>query len=669
MKKTIFILTLILLAALCACSGKMPDAPPAATLPPSTETDVVADGLEVSPTAPPTDTPVNPSESAPTAMPDIESAPATAQPQEPTGNRLRYEDVPLTHNALGLEYAIQEVVIYDKDALFPEVSFDIPGIKNTLAVVEFRYSVNNPTDQRLVDHSPWGVIVLGNPDGEIFEVVRLRDTNGPVTAEETVLNPQLSSPAIPPGESRDTTQRFGLETLLARDVTWLAWHFTCPDDAQGCYGAEETYDVTLQADLADGKALEPGLAEIPMGINPVDYGGVIERGGAALSLERVFVAPVESLPEVTERHALFDGVQALALLVFKLENSADAPRFTFPLVGGMIWEDGERTEKQIIEFADFFRAGLGFGLALDPRQPEWLVVQPGETILYGIWVGLSGLPVSGDVFDISLDCLYPYSDDLVLQSEDEAALSEPPPCLGDEKGAGFHFAIELGAEYQSFGEDLAAFALDTPAAVDLSALGSNKEDFCDIETIQAALQEAISGEDWGFKFQTHQFDPSELRYYGVAAGDMAEISLQGPGPNDRYTLHLTRILYLSKDGGLRSVWMATGFTLDGTEQYTPFTIGGWATNEHAEAIFGRAGQFFEIFGSDWHIDPQGIHWERCSVDGENTDGTVCDLGLLLEQETGWQTTSWIADERTPQDYVAFGWFFNPQGEVLGICAP
>ena len=373
-----------------------------------------------------------------------------------------YSDVPVSDTAQGLVYIIHQVRVYDSGAVLPETIIDIPGIEDGQVVVEIEYSVANQTGQSLVDHSPWGMIVLGNPAQGIFEAVRLRDTNGPVTDDGAVLNPQLMTSSVPPGESQQRHLRFGLATLNAEDVAWLAWSFTCPDNDQGCYDSENYYQLTLEADLVDGKEIKVSHPETLVGINPGTYGATIERGGVEASIERIFTAPAEALPEVAGRHELLEGKQALALLVFKLENHADEPRFTFPLVGGMIWEDEHRTELEIIDFDAYYRAGLGFGIALDPRQPEVLVVQPGEQKLFGVWVGLDGIPSDGDAFAISLDCVYPYSDELVLRSEDAESLSEMSECLKDEGGDMFYITIQFPNEYLSFAEDLAAFKIDIP---------------------------------------------------------------------------------------------------------------------------------------------------------------------------------------------------------------
>ncbi len=596
----------------------------------------------------------------------------------PRGLVFEHDDLLVSHNSQGLEIAIDEIRILDQEAVFVETFLDQPALWDKQTIIEIAYTLTNATNADLIESSPWALMVFGDADGEQFEVIRLADYHA-ITPDGMVLSPGIGDPVVLAGETKHRFLRVGLERITLDDIATLQWVFDCPmTQNSGCYGApKQRYETIVDIKLGAGELLEfehkPAL-----GLN-ITQQVTITRGGIEVRLERLFSAPVETNSGILYRSDLFDTAKSAIFLGIALTNYADQPRFLLPEIGHlMIGDTPEADYGNVINFTPFFRAGLAFSNNgyyphLNPEYKKTLVqtplvLQPGEQVYLGAWLGSEVDILPGDSIEIFLGCAFPLTDNN-LDAEDGFF----PDCLSDEHGETYNFKLILPDEAE-FDYESYTTAWKQIAEVKSEPLVSGIAEFPAVETcqdiaaIENVLGESVPEDQWGIQYRDNDDNPPELSFYGVSSGAISALKVRGSNPNSLHEIDLAQLYYLDSEGQLQTIWMSTGVTTEQQEQknYISF-VGGLSDRQDVLEIMRFPGQFFETFTSADFVEPDGIAWERCYHNPVSGFFNVpCEIGLLIEEELGWDSRKLVSGGKFSTD-LAYGWTFNPQGSVLEIC--
>jgi len=71
------------------------------------------------------------------------------------------------------------------------------------------------------------------------------------------------------------------------------------------------------------------------------------------------------------------------------------------------------------------------------------------------------------------------------------------------------------------------------------------------QALQPVLQAALPPDQWGLKYQTNATNPPEMKFLGVASGQVTALEVTGRWPGESYRLDLARLYYLRSDGSRR----------------------------------------------------------------------------------------------------------------------
>ncbi len=202
---------------------------------------------------------------------------------------------------------------------------------------------------------------------------------------------------------------------------------------------------------------------------------------------------------------------------------------------------------------------------------------------------------------------------------------------------------------------------ETPTATpqETQTLMAGKTCQPDQDQIQVVLQAAIPQKFWGLHYQTNGVHSPSMDLFGVTSGETKTLAVEGK-PGNSESLDLARLYFLNADGSLDILWAALGMTSLVNTVLTPASYYsfndldqlGWHSSEEARATFSRPGQVFVITISDWYVYPDGIRWEECPRNGQNTSATICNLGLVLDKGGSAQ---FLSTGVPPEDWFAFGW--------------
>ena len=595
----------------------------------------------------------------------------------PSGFEFRRDDILVSHNSQGLEIVVDEIRILNREAVFVETYLDQSTLWNKPTMVEIVYSLTNITDVDLIEGSPWSLMLFGDADGEQFEVIRLSDYHA-IRPDGMVLSPGIGDPLIPAGETKHRLLRVGLEKLPGDNIATLQWVFDCPMTRnRGCHGSpNQRYETIVDITLGAGELLEfEHNTALGLNITPQKS---ITHGGVEIRLERLFSAPVETFTENRQHSNLFETAESAIFLGFEITNHADQSRFLLPEVGHLIISDTPEADfANVINFTPFFRAGLAFSSNgyyphLNPEYKKTLaqtplVLQPGEQVYLGAWLGSEVEILPGDSIEIFLGCAFPLTAD--LNAEDGFF----PNCLSDERGETFSFKLILPDEaefaYESYtaaltrianseSEPLVAGIADLPVA----------EPCQDIPVIEHVLGESVPEDQWGVQYRDNGGNPPELAFYGISSGGTSALKARGSSPNSLYEIDLVKLYYLDPTGKLQTIWLSTGVTTEqqGQDNYVSF-VGGLSGRQDVLEITSIPGQFFETFISNRYIESDGIAWERCYHNRVSGFFDVpCEIGLLIEEELCWDSRKLVLGDKFSTNMV-YGWVFNPQRSVLEIC--
>ncbi len=593
------------------------------------------------------------------------------------------DDILVSHNSQGLEIVIDEIRILDREVVFVETYLDQPALWDKKVIVEMAYTLTNTTDIDLIESSPWSLMVFGDVGGEQFEVVRLANYHT-ITPDGMVLSPGIGDPVVSIGETKQRFLRVGLDDFHLDAIDTIQWLFACPNThyreypkGMICYGSPtQRYMTIVDIDFGDGEPVDFNTDQA-LGLNITSQAS-ITHGGVEVRLERLLSAPVETIPEIRDRSGLFDTAESAIFLGFEITNHANEPRFLLPEIGHLMIGDMPQDDfANVINFTPFFKAGLAFSSNgyyphLNPAFKKILaqtplVLQPGENVTLGTWLGSDMEILPGESIEIFLGCAFPLTDD--LDAEDGFF----PDCLSDEQGETYDFKLILPDDaeitYESYTAALARIANweTAPLVAGIAELPVVEpcQDFVDIERV---LGKSVPEDQRGIQYRDNGDNPPELVFYGISSGETSALKARGSSPNSFYEIDLVQLYYFGREGQLQTIWMATGVTTErlGQQNYVSF-VGGLFDRQDVLEIMHISGQFFEIFISDGFVESDGVAWERCYHDQVSGFFNIpCEIGLLIEEELGWESNELISGGKFSTDLV-YGWVFNPQGSVLEIC--
>jgi hypothetical protein len=597
---------------------------------------------------------------------------------QPRGLVFESNDIFIPLNSQGLAIAVQEVRILDREAAFIETYLDQPALWNRQTIVEIAYTLTNSTDTDLIEHTPWSLMVFGDMEREQFEVVRLADHHD-ITPDGMVLSPGIGTPVVSAGESVQRFLQVGLDNLLFDAVDSVQWVFACPTThSKSCYGSpDQRYETIVEIGLRAGELVEFNVDQA-FGLNLTSQ-VAITHGGVEVHLERIFSTPVDDVPKITYRSDHFDMAASAIYLGFKITNHASQPRFLLPEIGHlMIGDVPQEDYANVINFTPFFRDGLAFSSNgyyphLNPVYRKVLaqtplVLQPGEQIYLGAWMGSDLEIIPGEPVEIFLGCSFPLTEGLVADD------SFFPDCLSDKHGENYIFKLILPDEteltYEPYTTALTRIMEQKPAPIVAGITETPAIEPCqEAVVIEQVLGEAVLEDQWGIQYRDNGDNPPEFSFYGVFSGETSALKARGSRPNSLSEIDLVQLYYLDPEGQLQTIWMATGVTTERQRQqnYVSF-VGGLSDRQDVMEVMHNPGQFFEVFISDGYVEPDGIAWERCYHDRVTGFFDIpCEIGLLIEEEMGWKSHELVSSGKFSTDLV-YGWVFNPQEAVMGICS-
>jgi len=519
-------------------------------------------------------------------------------PRSPeSGETFRFEEVAQAAYS-GVTYRLSHLLIAKRELVLPELYAYSPLLVGKQTLLYTRVEVTNNGSAAVIA-PPVGLLSLLDEKERALDAIRLAD----YFQAGTVL-PHTSDQSLEPGESY--TLGFWLGTDAAPDeILGLDLVLNCPvpQGSPNCLG-----NVILSASLPHDKPLAQfyDLEQVraSSGFEPVEIGGV------TFELARLFVAPRHAVPEIAD--LLPASSQTVVQFIYRITNQGEEAHTVRYLENAMFaWDVRPPEQPEKIYLTDFYAAGLSFTCDPDDGK-EWMShpLQPGETILAGVWFGL---PVS--VADLGKELFT--TGGLVCQ-----AGVEPGPQTCGGKSPSFNLAVP--ASYAPFP------SLATPVQPQESALPESQ--VC--QGLQPTIQAAIPKEGWGLKYQTNAANPPEMKLLGVTSGQVSTLEVSGRWPEERYRLDLARLYYLNSDGSLEDVWVVLGMTaLSFPDQpYYSFGLGaqGWRSSEEAWALFSQPGQVYQVVISDWYVHPDGLHWGQCYA-SRTALPFECDLGLLLDR--------------------------------------
>jgi len=349
-----------------------------------------------------------------------------------------------------------------------------------------------------------------------------------------------------------------------------------------------------------------------------------------------------SVPEIA--NLLPENTQTVVQLLYRITNKTDEPLAAHYLENALFaWDDHPPQKPENITLTDFYDSGLSFARDLADNQGQ--LIQPGETILTGIWFGLP-VPIT----DLGEELFT--AGGLICQADVEPG---PQTCSG--KSPAFHLSVP--GSYASFP------SLVTPDQPQEIALLENQP----CPAIQPALQATIPQGQWGLKYQTNAANPPEMKFLGVTSGQVSTLEVAGRRPDERYHLDLARLYYLDTGGSIEDVWVTLGMTaLSLPDQpYYSFGLGAqaWRSSQEAQAVFSQPGQLYQVVISDWYVHPDGLQWVQCYA-SQTTLPFECDLGLLLDKGG---STQFFENSITPDNWIAVDWGLYPQASISLIAIP
>jgi hypothetical protein len=658
MKGNRFLVLIVLVALIAGCVQQTTPIPATATVPPetATETPVPVTATPSLTTMPPTTAAVTP-----TTEPGHYPPPRSPEP----GEAYRFENL-ASVTFVGVNYRIECILIAKRDVLPPEYYAYSPLLAGKETVIYLKLVASNQGGAK-VNASAAGMLTLGNEE-QTLDTFRLQDY-----IEAGTILPHPQSWFLDAGEQY--TVGFWLGTDVPPDeITHLKLVLSCPtaEGQPNCLGVEVGLrDVILDADLP--VLAKPGLTDRPWSQDQplaqiADYSQALARSdlgtlqeisdGLTAELLRLFIAPSEAVPEIADllpadtQSATFVGT--VVHIAYRFTNTSDKPLvLNFLDTMSFYWHFVPPGQPDQLQLDSFYASGLSVG-----KEPDgWgsLQIQPGQAVITGIWFGLP-TPFSelgGELFWIG-GCVTPVGVE-----------TGPETCKGE-----IRYDTASPWAYQPFPETQEP-AIAGPVLPEIPVCQNEQQ-------IQTALQAAIPQDQWGLKYQTNGSNPPEMKFIGVASGQVDKITVSGRGPFEQETLDLARLYFLSADGSPGSLWVAVGMTSTTTlpdvsgSTYTSFGNQGWRSSEQAQATFSQPGKVFEAVISDWYVQPNGIHWEQCYRVGaahEKSQYTwpfVCDAGLILDKGGSAQ---FFSTGVPPEGWLAYGWGLYPNEAAASVTLP
>ena len=588
--------------------------------------------------------------------------PAPRQPEP--GEAYRFENLARTEFA-GVTYKLDRMLIARREVLPPEYYAYSPLLVGKETILYLKLVVTN-SNQMQIYASPAGMLVLG--DGEkTLDAFRLQDY---IEAGTSLPHPQ--SEFLNAGEQYTIGYWLGTD-VPPEAITSLKLVLSCPtaEGEPNCLGMEVGLrDVILDADLPESQGQpRTQVGDYSQALARSDLGTIQDvSDGLTIELLRLFSAPSEAVPEIAD--LLPGDTQTVVQVAYRFNNTSDRPLVLYDLdtihifwhfvppaqppaqPGDVSLRPGEfivpaGSDSRFLN--DFFRAGLSVGKEPDDRGR--LQIQPGQAVIRGIWFGLPE-PISqpkDGLFWVDGGCVVPADVEVGPDTE----------CKGE-----IRYDTALPRDYQPFPET------QEPAVAELVL---PEIPVCQNEQqIQTVLQAAIPQDQRGLKFQTNGSNPPEMKFVGVTSGQVSRLTVSGRGPFEQETLDLAHLYFLSADGSPGSLWVAVGMTSTTTlpdasgSSYTSFSNQDWRSSEQAQSAFSQPGEVYDVVISDWYVKPEGVHWDRCYQDGQNTLPFVCDLGLLLDKDGSAQ---FFLTGIPPADYLAYGWYVYPNDAISKVALP
>jgi hypothetical protein len=194
--------------------------------------------------------------------------------------------------------------------------------------------------------------------------------------------------------------------------------------------------------------------------------------------------------------------------------------------------------------------------------------------------------------------------------------------------------------------------------------------------IRDALITYVSDYYRGIVFQTGNNSRNLLRFNALTSGEIATTTLQRAGR--QYLIRLARVYYLSKNEGLRSVWLAYGYT----DQVL------WEQRQGVDPEYNRGFQLFrgdtvlwlpeeadktmQIPGQELFVYLFGQHITSVSADLLQCpwgpaglyvpDQVACSLALHEEYSAGAGSTDlFLQTETAPEGWYLINWSINLKG--------
>jgi len=557
------------------------------------------------------------------------------------------------------------MLIARREVLPPEYYAYSPLLVGKETILYLKLVVSN-SNQMQIYASPAGMLVLG--DGEkTLDAFRLQDY---IEAGTSLPHPQ--SEFLNAGEQYTIGYWLGTD-VPPEAITSLKLVLSCPtaEGEPNCLGMEVGLrDVILDADLPESQGQpRTQVGDYSQALARSDLGTIQDvSDGLTIELLRLFSAPSEAVPEIAD--LLPGDTQTVVQVAYRFNNTSDRPLVLYDLdtihifwhfvppaqppaqPGDVSLRPGEfivpaGSDSRFLN--DFFRAGLSVGKEPDDRGR--LQIQPGQAVIRGIWFGLPE-PISqpkDGLFWVDGGCVVPADVEVGPDTE----------CKGE-----IRYDTALPRDYQPFPET------QEPAVAELVL---PEIPVCQNEQqIQTVLQAAIPQDQRGLKFQTNGSNPPEMKFVGVTSGQVSRLTVSGRGPFEQETLDLAHLYFLSADGSPGSLWVAVGMTSTTTlpdasgSSYTSFSNQDWRSSEQAQSAFSQPGEVYDVVISDWYVKPEGVHWDRCYQDGQNTLPFVCDLGLLLDKDGSAQ---FFLTGIPPADYLAYGWYVYPNDAISKVALP
>jgi len=551
-------------------------------------------------------------------------------PRSPeSGEAFRFEEVARAVYS-GVTYCLSRLLAAKRETVLPELYAYSPLLVGKQTLLYARLDVTNNGSATVIA-PPVGLLALLDGKGRALDAIRLAD----YIQAGTVL-PHTSNHNLEPGESY--TLGFWLGTDTAPDKIFgldLVLDCPIPQGGQNCLG-----NVILSAGLPHDKPMaqvyDLGQMRASSGFEPVTINGI------TFELARLFVVSSGAVPEIAD--LLPENCQTMVELVYRITNGTTEPQAVHYLENALFaWDVRPPQQPEKITLTDFYTAGMNFARDLTDNQGQ--PIQPGKTILAGVWFGL---PVS--VADLGEDLFT--TGGLVCQ-----AGADPGPQTCNGKSPAFHLAMP--GSYAPFP------SLTAPSQLQEISLPESK--VC--PALQPKIQAAIPQGQWGLKYQTNAANPPEMKFLGVTSGQVSTLEVAGRRSDERYRLDLARLYFLGSTDSLEDVWVALGATALSLADQPYYTFGlgaqAWRSSQEAQALFAKEGQVYQVVISDWYVLPDGLHWVQCYA-SQTTLPFECDLGLLLDKG---RSTQFFASGVAPENWLALGWGLYPQEDIPPLLVP